>query len=73
MISFALAAFVLLVIAAVWLARQQLSFIAFACALMAAVPLLFAADQPGTAFAWIAIAGPIVALGVILDSLRKFT
>lgn len=73
MIVAALAVFLLLVAAAVWLARHQFTFISFACALLAAVPLLFAADMTGTAFAWIAIVGPIVALGIILDSGRRFT
>ena len=69
----ALAVFEVLAAAAILLARYEFSFIAFACALLAAVPLLFAAQQPGTALAWIAVVGPIVALGVILDSARKFT
>ncbi len=69
----ALALFALLTAAAVLLARQHLSFIAFACAMLAAVPLLIAVQQPGTALAWIAIVGPIVAMGVILDSLRRFS
>ena len=68
----ALAMFAALAAAAILLARHRLSFISFACALLAAVPLLFAAQQPGAALAWIAVVGPIVALGVVLDADRNF-
>ena len=70
MTLFAFVMFAMLAAAALLLARQGLGFIAFACAMLAAVPLLFAIQQPGVALAWVAIVGPIAALGVVLDTVR---
>ncbi len=73
MTAIALLMFTVIAATAALLAARQLVFLAVACALLSVVPLLFAANLPGPAFTWIAVVGPIAALGVILDSLRSFS
>lgn len=63
--------FVGLAAAALWLVLQDLAFLGFACAALSCVPLLLAANQQGAAIASVAILGPIAALGIILDTLRR--
>ncbi len=71
MTAIALLMFVVIAAAAILLATRRYIFLSLACALLSIVPLLFAAGLPGVAFTWIAVVGPIAAMGVVLDGVRN--